>query len=63
MIQGVSHPQRQCSIINKLKFDMLTRVQQEEQSQQALAFNEPDKFEVLVDTLGEVINSYMRGQR
>jgi len=42
---------------------MLTRVQQEEQSQQALAFNEPDKFEVLVDTLGEVINSYMRGQR
>ncbi|MFA7285095.1 MAG: hypothetical protein WC004_04735 [Candidatus Absconditabacterales bacterium] len=63
VIQGVSHPQRQCSIINKLKFDMLTRVQQEEQSQQALAFNEPDKFEVLVDTLGEVINSYMRGQR
>lgn len=62
-IQGVSRPQKQCSIINKLKFDMLTRAQQEEQNQQALAFNEPDKFEVLVDTLGEVINSYMRGQR
>ncbi len=63
-IEGVSHPQRQCSIINKLKFELLARAQDDEQAQAQLALDQPDKFELLVDTLGEVINTYMRwGQR
>lgn len=55
-IQGILSPWKQSSIINKLKFDSLSRIEQE---QQELHVVEPDKFEILVDTLSEVISSYM----
>lgn len=55
-IQGILSPWKQSSIINKLKFDSLSRLEQE---QQELNIVEPDKFELLVDTLSEVIGSYM----
>jgi hypothetical protein len=55
-IQGIASPGKQSSIINKLKFDSLARLEEE---QNLLKVHEPDKFEILVDTLSDVIGTYM----
>lgn len=60
LIENVATPGRQSSIINKYKFDTLSRqsMELEEITQQ-----QPDKFEVLVDTLSDVIESYMKNSQ
>jgi len=54
-IEGVASPGKQSSIINKLRFDLMAQAKEIE-----LQNDEPDKFEILVDTLSEVIGTYMK---
>lgn len=58
-VDGVSWPGKQSSIINKYKFDTLSRISQEDLLVSQIE-EQPDKFEILVDTLSEVIGTYMR---
>lgn len=59
-IKYVSKPNTQVSIINAYKFDALSRIKQLEEESKQEVINQPDKFEILVDTLSEVIGSYMK---
>lgn len=56
-IEWVASPWKQSSIINKLRFDMMAQARDME-----LQNTEPDKFDILVDTLSEVIWTYMKMQ-
>lgn len=61
-IEGVSSPGKQSSIINKYKFDTLARMSEAEELENTPT-HQPDKFEILVDTLSDVIGTYMRNQK
>lgn len=57
LIEGVSSPGKQSSIVNKYKFDILSRLDEEAENE---TLQQPDKFEVLVNTLSDVIESFMK---
>lgn len=59
-IKNISNPSTQVSILNTYKFDALSRMKKIEDEAQQVIANQPDKFEILVDTLSEVIGSYMK---
>lgn len=59
-ILSISNPWKQSSIINKYKFDALARIKQEELDTISVQESQPDKFELLVDTLSDVIGMYMK---
>ncbi len=59
-IKNISKPNSQVSILNTYKFDALSRIKKIEEEVKQEAANQPDKFEILVDTLSEVIGSYMK---
>lgn len=62
-ISGVAWPDKQSSIINKYKFEALDREKELEEIAAAQIMQQPDKFEILVDTLSDVIGAYMRQDR
>jgi len=57
-ILWIASPGKQAGIINKLKFTVLER-QRALELEDATKHHQPDKFELLVDTLSEVIWTYM----
>ncbi len=59
-IKNISKPNTQVSILNTYKFDALSRIKKIEEEVKQEAANQPDKFEILVDTLSDVIGSYMK---
>lgn len=59
-IKHISKPNTQVSILNAYKFDALSRIKKIEEEAKQEVTNQPDKFEILVDTLSEVIGSYMK---
>lgn len=62
-IHHISKPSTQVSILNSYKFDALSRLKQMEELTKQEVANQPDKFEILVDTLSDVIGSYMRNNQ
>lgn len=59
-IKNISRPNTQVSMLNMYKFDALSRLKQAEEDAKQEIINQPDKFEILVDTLSDVIGSYMK---